>query len=439
MSRRGVRGDAVECTVAGVLDSHCARPAPGRARWRRASVRRRLADRPAPLPDRRQQPAEQPTDCAPAADRAREQVPEVVSPRPRRSSARRAPRSGASPAAGRGDRAVSGASVGARGSAGDGSCRTTGGASAIGWSLRATEGFLGRRSTRARDRCIARAVARRRGQDLLVGGERSMAFHREVAPRERRAPRASCARRSRARGCRRRATTPARRASAICSAPRSASPSSEDRRSVGPRPARRARPPRAPSTAHRRADRGARAVPQPDLTVVQPSGSTRRSAQTAAAEHHRERVERADPGRVVELDPGLDAVLGDASVPLAQRDAQLEAGEVRAEAAVDAAAEREVPVRPRGPSATSLGVGELGLVDVGRAEQRPSPVRPSLIGAAADLGVAAVATRATAHHRRLPAQQLLDHRRDRRRVARRSGGALGVLARGSRRSSRATR
>ena len=49
--------------------------APGR---RRASVRRRPADRRHPVPDGRQQPAEQPADGSAAADRARQQVSEVV-------------------------------------------------------------------------------------------------------------------------------------------------------------------------------------------------------------------------------------------------------------------------------------------------------------------------------------------------------------------------
>ncbi len=56
-------------------------------------------------------------------------------------------------------------------------------------------------------------------------------------------------------------------------------------------------------------------------------------------------------------------------MPLPQRDAELEAGEVRAEAAVDAAAEGQVAVGLAVPDELP-GVGELGLVDVGGAEER---------------------------------------------------------------------
>ena len=71
------------------------------------------------------------------------------------------------------------------------------------------------------------------------------------------------------------------------------------------------------------------------------------------------------PGVYTSVWPGLDRVLGDAPVPLAQRDPQLQAGEVRAEAAVHAAAEREVAV-DLAVEAHVVGVGELGLVGVGR-------------------------------------------------------------------------
>ena len=60
-----------------------------------------------------------------------------------------------------------------------------------------------------------------------------------------------------------------------------------------------------------------------------------------------------------------ERVLGDAPVPLAQRDAQLGAGEVGAEAAVDADAERDVAVG-LAVEAHDVAVGELGFVGVRR-------------------------------------------------------------------------
>ena len=65
--------------------------------------------------------------------------------------------------------------------------------------------------------------------------------------------------------------------------------------------------------------------------------------------------------------PVLDRVLGDAAVPLAQRDPELEARQVRAEAPVHAAAERVVRVH-LAVEAHLVGVGERGLVGVDRAE-----------------------------------------------------------------------
>ena len=65
--------------------------------------------------------------------------------------------------------------------------------------------------------------------------------------------------------------------------------------------------------------------------------------------------------------PGLELVVGDAAVPLAHRDAQLAPREMRAEAAVHTAAEREVAVA-RAVEPHLERVGELGFVDVGRSE-----------------------------------------------------------------------
>ena len=78
-------------------------------------------------------------------------------------------------------------------------------------------------------------------------------------------------------------------------------------------------------------------------------------------EAHREVVDGADARRVDERVPRLDLVLGDPLVPLAQRHPQLEAGQVRAQAAVDAAAEGDVRVDVA-VEAHDVAVGELGLV-----------------------------------------------------------------------------
>ena len=64
--------------------------------------------------------------------------------------------------------------------------------------------------------------------------------------------------------------------------------------------------------------------------------------------------------------PSLRRVLGDRRVPLLERDPQLQAGQVRAEAAVDAAAEGEVAV--------DLAVEAHG---VGVVETRPRRCWPS--------------------------------------------------------------
>ena len=84
-------------------------------------------------------------------------------------------------------------------------------------------------------------------------------------------------------------------------------------------------------------------------------------------EAHREVVDGADARRVDEGVAGLDLVVGDPLVPFPQRDPQLQPGQVRAEAAVDAAAEGDVAV-DLAVEAHHVGVGELGLVGVGRAD-----------------------------------------------------------------------
>ena len=84
------------------------------------------------------------------------------------------------------------------------------------------------------------------------------------------------------------------------------------------------------------------------------------------------------PAAYCELDARLDRVLGDATVPLAQRHPQLAAGEVRTEAAMHTPAEREVTVDVAVESHLHR-VGVLGGVDVGRAHvdehERTLPAR----------------------------------------------------------------
>src|ERR1700722_3933116 len=61
-------------------------------------------------------------------------------------------------------------------------------------------------------------------------------------------------------------------------------------------------------------------------------------------ETHREVVDGADPRRVDELVTGLDLVVGNALVPFPQGDPQLQARQVRPQAAVHAAAEGDMAV-----------------------------------------------------------------------------------------------
>ena len=69
----------------------------------------------------------------------------------------------------------------------------------------------------------------------------------------------------------------------------------------------------------------------------------RHSGLVSRGEH--EVLHVAEAGRVLELLVArFDPVVGDAAVPLAQRDPELSTGEVRTEAAVHTAAERDVGV-----------------------------------------------------------------------------------------------
>ena len=111
--------------------------------------------------------------------------------------------------------------------------------------------------------------------------------------------------------------------------------------------------------------------------------------------------------------PGLQLVLGDAAVPLAQHDAELAPGEVRTEAAVHAPTERQVTVHLTIEPHLER-VGELGGVDVGRTDAHAHHVA-RLHRTTRDLGVFGAEAR-HAGHRRLPAQQLFDRGRDDRRV-----------------------
>ncbi len=92
--------------------------------------------------------------------------------------------------------------------------------------------------------------------------------------------------------------------------------------------------------------------------------------------------------------PGLIDVLGDAAVPLAQRDPQLATREVRAEAPVHAAAEREVTVDVA-VEAHLHRVGVLGGVDVGRTHVDEHERIPAGIGVAGDRASPVVAMRGT--------------------------------------------
>ena len=128
-----------------------------------------------------------------------------------------------------------------------------------------------------------------------------------------------------------------------------------------------------------------------------------------ATEEHREGIQRADTRRVLELHAGLDAVLGNPAVPLAQRDPQLQSREMRTEASVDTAPEREMPV-DRPVQLHFAGVGTLVVVDVGRADERHH-LLAGVHRTTADLGIAS-RDACHGHDRRLPPQQLLDDARN---------------------------
>ncbi len=78
-------------------------------------------------------------------------------------------------------------------------------------------------------------------------------------------------------------------------------------------------------------------------------------------------LDGADAGRVLERLTGLDLVLGNALVPFPQRHPQLHPGQVGPEATVDPSPEGQVAIdltiEPH-----DVGVGELGLVGIGRAD-----------------------------------------------------------------------
>src|SRR5205807_8574632 len=85
-------------------------------------------------------------------------------------------------------------------------------------------------------------------------------------------------------------------------------------------------------------------------------------------EEHRERIEGADTRRVAKDGAGLDRVVRDATVPFPQGDTQLEAGQVRPEASVNARTEGEVAVDVAVPTDVT-GVGKLCVVDVGGTDE----------------------------------------------------------------------
>ena len=120
------------------------------------------------------------------------------------------------------------------------------------------------------------------------------------------------------------------------------------------------------------------------------------------------------PGEKLISAPSGIAVLGDAEVELLERDAELEAREMGAEAPVGSTAERDVAVAAAVEEDLAGGF-ELGAVDVARADQE----RCGVAGAAhhaTDLDVLDDLARHH-HHGCLVAEQLLD----------RDGNQLGIV------------
>src|SRR5262249_28256170 len=108
------------------------------------------------------------------------------------------------------------------------------------------------------------------------------------------------------------------------------------------------------------------------VTSNRSPGARSTAALTCSRRHgedQREVLRLADTGREVDLAAFGDVVHGDALVDLLERDLELEAREVRPEAAVRTAAECEVAVR----GAVELHLGrvlELGAVAVGRTDHQ---------------------------------------------------------------------
>ena len=143
-------------------------------------------------------------------------------------------------------------------------------------------------------------------------------------------------------------------------------------------------------------------------------------------------LDLAEQRGVLELDAVGDAVLRDAPVPLANGDAELEAGEVRSEAAVDPSAEAEVAVD------LTVELDDVGsfvdaLVRVRGADQAHDLVA-RLEGAATEFEVLGDDPRDEGD-RGFEAQELLDRRRDDRRVLHDAATVLGRARRTRRRST----
>src|SRR6202522_2259735 len=134
----------------------------------------------------------------------------------------------------------------------------------------------------------------------------------------------------------------------------------------------------------------------------------------------REVLHVAQPGRVLEfLVTGLEVIVGDAAVPLAQGDAKFSPRQVRAKATVDAAAEGDVGVlAPIEPHVERVRIG--GRIDVGGTvadDNRRSLGHQLTTG---QLDILLGHSRDSSGHWRLPTQQLLNGGRD-------DGGGLDDL------------
>ena len=149
-----------------------------------------------------------------------------------------------------------------------------------------------------------------------------------------------------------------------------------------------------------------------------------RVCQTAGGKVQGQVVQRPQTLGVLEHGARNEFVLRDPLVPFAHGHPQFDAGQVRAEAAVDTAAEGEMGIGvAQQVDGVDAGVGGVSVLAAPMSSMTCSPAR---------IGQPSTSTSSAKHpgdggHGTLPAQQLLDGRRDHRLVRRHLTAVLGFL------------